>query len=274
MRNSTPYFLLIITNTFLLGFTLIRKKDSKLFSLFLSMAGLAFLFEYIVLVLFKSYRYYPKILKNSYFDNIFGANVSQLYTVPTVAVFWTAYQLKFKWGILFTLIFVTIEKIFLKLGIYKHGWWRLWLTGGSIPIFFLITKMWFRLMQQSHSKFFHIAMLYLNIVTIFLTQRFYLTAFFHTHYFKTGMLKGAGKDHIVYVTPYNLIISGLMTSLIWSKNFFIQAIGILFMYVIESQLYKRGILQISKNWSLLKFMIVNIATLVLGSAMLKTISNK
>jgi hypothetical protein len=82
-RNTIAFFFLFIIHSVLLGFSFYKSKNRKLLFVLLSAnMGFAYLLEYIVLNLFKGYRYKPKIMKKQIFDNIFGAILSQGVFLP------------------------------------------------------------------------------------------------------------------------------------------------------------------------------------------------
>ncbi|MNP37294.1 hypothetical protein D3C76_1307360 [compost metagenome] len=93
--------------------------------LFLTYVGMIYVFEYVILVCLHSYTYYPHILSDPYMDSMMGAFISNFLTVPTVGLIMVIYRLRFRWTVIFAMLMIGIEWLFLKLGIYKHEWWRL-----------------------------------------------------------------------------------------------------------------------------------------------------
>lgn len=138
--------MLICSFSIILLWMTYRNSDIRtkrfVFPLFLTFAGFNYIFDFFVLVLTKGYRYKPKFLKNSYLDNLLGANLSQLLIVPISGVFLSIFRLNFRWRLLYSTFLFFIEKIFLKLKIYKHGWWSEYYTFLGLQIFYEIAKRW------------------------------------------------------------------------------------------------------------------------------------
>ncbi len=143
-RNSVPFLILALIH-FILLFPLIQKKRNKnTWILLLSNIGFAYLFEYFVLNLFKAYRYKPSVFKKRYFDNIFGAILSQGVFVPIASTFLTVFQKDWKWKACFSLFYFLIEKLFLRLKIYKENWWSPVYTFILILCYFILSDFFFK----------------------------------------------------------------------------------------------------------------------------------
>ncbi len=133
-------------------YTLYKKKNRKqLLIQLLSNIGLAYIFEYIVLNIYKAYRYKPKVFRNKYLDNVFGAILSQAIIVPFTSLFITAFQLGWKTKISFGLYFAIVERIFIKIGCFHNRWWRTSFTATLIPLYFYINDIWYRLIRKENS---------------------------------------------------------------------------------------------------------------------------
>lgn len=165
-RNSFPFLILFFLHSLLLAFSFYKSKErKKLFSLLMSNIGFAYLFEYFVLNIFGAYSYKPKVLKNSYHDNIFGAILSQAIFVPFTAVFLTSLNTGWLGKVFGGLYFTLVEIIFLRLKVYKHHWWKTIYTFLLIPIYFKFSDLWKRNLDQNKGFVQFISLFLMNLVT-------------------------------------------------------------------------------------------------------------
>ncbi|MCR2805468.1 hypothetical protein [Paenibacillus soyae] len=151
--NALWFLLLGGLSLLLIAYTFWRKRDPKLLALYLGLGAIAGYFENVVCIWLESYEYYPHILKDPYLDIVLGTYLSQVYYVTSVALFITAFHLRFRWALVFAGMFVGIEYGFLALGIYKLNWWHPGYTFIGLLLFFWISNKWYRLIQIESSRF-------------------------------------------------------------------------------------------------------------------------
>ena len=152
-RNRIPFIILLIIHASLMFYTFFKKKDRKdLVVLLFSNIGMAYLFEYFVLNLFKAYKYKPEFLKNQDLDNIFGAILSQAIYVPFTAVLISGFGLGKFWKLLFSIYFTFIDYLFAKLKIYHHYWWKTGYSFFGIIFFFNLSDWWYEQLKNSNKK--------------------------------------------------------------------------------------------------------------------------
>ncbi|WP_221568770.1 hypothetical protein [Alkalihalobacillus sp. TS-13] len=155
MAGNTVWFLIPgIIFVLLLVFTLLKKKDMKLVVLYFSMSAIAGFLEIVIFFLFESYEYYPQVWNDWYYDNTFGAYLSQRFFVSSVAIFVAAFNLGFGFILLFIAMFVGIEYAFLALKVYKLNWWHPTYTAIGLLIYFYIGKVWYRCLLDGSYRFF------------------------------------------------------------------------------------------------------------------------
>lgn len=162
--------LLIVSHIFLLLYVLYKKKERKMIIFtFLSIVGLAYYFEY-PLYIFKGYKYKTNLLKNKEKDNSFGSVLSQALFVPTVAIFISSFQLGWKIKFLFTMYFMLIERLFIKINIFQNRWWHTIYTMLSIFTYFFISDVWYKelkkgnkfILKMTQYNIFHV--IYMNLL--------------------------------------------------------------------------------------------------------------
>jgi hypothetical protein len=152
-RNRSPFIILLIIHASLLFYTFFKKKDRKgLVVLLFSNIGMGYLFEYFVLNLFNAYKYKPKIFRDRYLDNIFGAILSQAIYVPFTAVFISGLGLGHVWKIVFTIYFTFMDFLFVKLKVYRHYWWKTSYSFIGIIFFFNLSDWWYERLKNSNKK--------------------------------------------------------------------------------------------------------------------------
>jgi hypothetical protein len=142
MPNAVPYLILVFLSAVTLIYIFLRTRAYITLVWFLSLSGMIYVFEFVILVLFDSYAYYPKLIDTPYLDNMFGALVSNFCAVPVTGITIITLRLRFYWFIAFALFFTGVEWLFIRLGIYEHHWWRLSYTFVFITFFFWISRFW------------------------------------------------------------------------------------------------------------------------------------
>ncbi|QKS47774.1 hypothetical protein HUB94_25830 (plasmid) [Paenibacillus cellulosilyticus] len=142
MPNAVPYLILIFLSVVTLIYAFYYARTYITLVWFLALAGLIYVFEFVILVLFNSYVYYPKLIDNAYLDSMFGAFVSNFCAVPVAGITIITFRLRFVWFIVSALFFIGVEWLFLRLGIYEHHWWRLSYTFVLIIVFFWLSRYW------------------------------------------------------------------------------------------------------------------------------------
>ncbi|MGM7721486.1 hypothetical protein [Metabacillus sp. Hm71] len=211
-----------------------------------------YLFEYAILVLFKSYEYFPGVFKDDYFDNVLGANVSNGFIVPSVTVLIAVFDLGFWWIILITIGFFGIEELFLYLGVYRHFWWKTIYTSICLFIFFYLGKYLWRMLRYHVDRFtLRITVLYFVNITIQGTFMFYLVAIFHLFFFHVNWFDDPSRDHITLVTLYFFIDSIFFSLVVVLRTYwFWHALLIIGLACVNLFLHQLGILKVSGNWVL------------------------
>jgi hypothetical protein len=237
-RNKIPFILLLIIHTSMLGYSFYKTKNKKqLFTLLMANIGFAYLLEYIVLNVFHAYTYKPKLIKKNFFDNIFGAILSQGIFVPFTAVFSTV--MKIGWvgklllgGIYFSLV----ELIFLRLKVYKHNWWKTIYTLILIPLYFRISDWWNILLDKRNpivrfiSLFLMILVSEANLLFIFASTRKVRFGFGRRH---------SWSEHFIIVPLYAIVLSLFSTVSFLKHNNWFSKIKVLLMSIGLDQIFKK-----------------------------------
>jgi hypothetical protein len=237
-QNKIPFIIMLIIHSSLLGYSFYKTKNKKqLFTLLMADIGFAYLLEYVVLNVFHAYTYKPKIIKKNFFDNVFGAILSQGIFVPFTAVFSTF--MKIGWvgklllgGIYFSLV----ELLFLKLKVYKHNWWRTIYTIILIPLYFNISDWWNILLEKKNPVVRFISLFFMILVT----EANLLFLFASTRKVRFGAGKfHSWKEHFIIVPLYAITLSLFSTVTFLKQNNWSVKISVFLMTIGLDQLFKK-----------------------------------
>ncbi|WP_409254132.1 hypothetical protein V1502_09610 [Bacillus sp. SCS-153A] len=149
LPNFTWYLLLSLSGLIILftTFFLKRHEFKRVLSVYLFISGLSFILDFIILICFNAYGYMPGVFEQKWFDNVLGSFTSQGIAVPSAAVLLAAFQMHWIWILLVTAILAGVELTFLHMDIYLHHWWNTVLTGGLLPIGFMLSMFWDKTMR-------------------------------------------------------------------------------------------------------------------------------
>lgn len=201
-QNSIPFLLLAVVHVLLFLIFAKRSRQKNIWILLLSNIGMAYLFEYPVLNLFKGYSYKPYILKKRAHDQILGAVLSQGLYVPITATLLTLYGKNRYWKLGSTLIYYGIERYFLHLKIYKAYWWKPYYTVFFMNIYFYISD-WFYKMLIAKKEWALVTAQYLSTEVIGVTV-LYLAAVGRKIRFGRG-IHHSWREHFILAPLYSLI---------------------------------------------------------------------
>jgi hypothetical protein len=235
--NKIPFIILFIFHSSMLGYSFFKSKNKKqLFTLLMADIGFAYLLEYVVLNVFHAYTYKPKVMKKNFFDNVFGAILSQGIFVPFTAVFSTVLKIGWVGKLLGGVYFSVVELLFLRLKVYKHNWWRTIYTLILIPLYFIISDWWNILLTKRNpvvrvfSLFFMILVTEANLLFLFASTR--------KVRFGAGKLH-SWKEHFIIVPLYAITIALISTVSFLKQNNWSAKIRVLIMSIGLGQLFKK-----------------------------------
>jgi hypothetical protein len=259
-KNFIPFLILFIIHSVLLGYSFYKAKNKKqLFTLLMSNIGFAYLFEFIVFNIFNAYTYRPKTLKNSRLDDIFGAILSQAIFVPFTAVFLTARKIGWFGKFLFGCYFFLVEKLFLKLGIYKQNWWKTPFTLVLTPFYFYISDFW-ELLLRKKIPFIQYLSLFLMIMV---TEANLLFVFAVKRKLRFGLGRyHSWTEHFILVPLYAISLALFATwSFVKENNWIVKLKVQIFMIALIKLFEKTGLVKISLSLYellIIRFLMVNL----------------
>lgn len=163
------YILLGVTTIAELAYVFIKADNRKLmFALFLTFSGIAYFIEIQVLLVLKGYEYFPMIADriSQVDDNILGNMFSQ-FSVAATALLISHLKLKKYWYFLCALIYGGIEELFLYLGIYKHYWYKTWMTIVGFTILLWLLNILYRKAFRNPGRIYKYACAFFAVYTLF-----------------------------------------------------------------------------------------------------------
>lgn len=257
MPNYIWYLALAVISSLLLIYTLWKARNRRILVLYFFAVGVTYLFEYLILVLFESYTYFPMLLKNRYFDNILGAVVSDAFSVPMSCVFIGVFQLRLRGILFFSSSFVGIQAFFEYLKIYKDNWWTLYYTWPLLIVAFYISKVWYLKLNQPISQFLRFCNVFLCSISISASTVFVLVAFFNTYFYRVTWFQDLTRGHVAFATFYLIVISITLTTLIiLNIRWYLVTTWLAIFSLADYWFYHQGIL-ILKNWHLINFFLLH-----------------
>lgn len=147
------YYCVVAIGIIMLIFTMYKKRNfTDLFSFFISVAGLGYLCEVVVLFVFNSYAYKPGVFRDPIAEDILGHLTCNGFFWGGTAIFVSAFSLNSIWIFLISIVYMLVEVLFIKLGGYEHHWWRLYMTGVGSFVFFIIAQKWFSKLRQGDNR--------------------------------------------------------------------------------------------------------------------------
>lgn len=227
-KNRFPFLILLLIHLAIFFFTIYKKGLRNTLQSLFPNVGMTYLFEYFVLNLFRAYVYYPKVFKEKHIDNIFGAILSQAFFVPITMTFLSLFKMGWKWKVGFTVYFFLIEQLFLRLGVYKHQWWKTVYTSSILPIAFKISDNWFHQLKEQNKIVTGLSM-YLTFAVIHVNVLFYLAV---SGVYRAGYKKFSWHEHFVVNGLYTLW-SSVWYSLNGAKQSFLRSAVVLVILVIN-----------------------------------------
>ncbi|WEZ07725.1 hypothetical protein P5663_17050 [Priestia flexa] len=265
MPHYIPFLVLIIISVLIFVFVLWNTRDKKLIILLFFMIGLAYVLEYFILVLFKSYQYNPNFVHETDLDNILGSLVSQAFAFPVIAVLIGAYQLKFRYIVLISFIFMGIEELFISLGVYTQYWWKTIYTGIFMTIGFVIAKTWHAWLSDRFERWIHVLNLFFSLLAINTTIMLFLLAMFKPHSIHVGWFQSETRDVLSFNTLYVWLLTALYSWGILKRSLTMLGCFFLGFRIADFVLLSTDILVLPK-WNSLGFFALLDAVVILFTA--------
>jgi hypothetical protein len=225
----------------MLVITLLKSRNRKRdIVLLLNYAGVAYIFEYIVIAVFKGYVYKPHFLKQRNLDNIFGAIWSQFFYVPITALFITVFNMGWKVKLFFSCYFVLIEKLFIFLGVFKNKWWRTRYTFCLIFSSFYVNDFWNEQLNKKNPQIMFIT--FFNLIQLTWMNMIYILAALRKIRYGFPIFL-SWKEHFLVAPFFGFLISLLSTFWTRKGDFISNLLNLFTMLMVDITLIKKRLLK-------------------------------
>ena len=142
--HTVWYLLLGVATIFQLLYTLYHAENRfQTFAFYLTLVGLPLYFETFILIFLNAYVYDPKIIRNPNldpFNDVLAGNLFSQFGVSSSSLLLIIRRKPFYWTVVVSFIYALVEVLFVHLDVYRHHWWRTWMTFVALLLFFSISK--------------------------------------------------------------------------------------------------------------------------------------
>lgn len=261
--NTIWYILLAIIALVELIVVMLKAKRRKLtFAFFLTILGITLSLETIILIFLKSYEYYPMIFKESPnpFDDIIAGNIFSQFSVSVSVLLAVVLNLNYYWYFIIAAIYGIIEELFIALGIYKHNWYRTWMTVSMFPLAIWMTKKMYSKIIRGARPIFYYGYIFLglySLYTIIILWAFQLIGYldFNTTIFTDPTNSRYFLALVTFFIPPSvlmMLIYFLRSKLYWK----VFAVATLYMFYYTC--YKLNLIWFKEGW----FLIISTVTII------------
>lgn len=278
MSNIVWYVILAVIGVGVSAYSIYNKRNiykvSTLITFYLFAAGITWIGEFIVLGLFNSYAYKTGIFIDPWAQNLLGHLILNTTLYPAISVVVAVYSLRFGGMCSITVIFLGLEYLFLKLGLYEQHWWRFYMTALTVLLLLIISKYWFaKLLRKPYGSTRMITFYFIALLIIH-TPAPILLLLGKQHY-QTGLSERLFKDFylssIVFIFFYHLVLSFIVVLLTCVlKKWYWKAMPFIFPVIVQSIFAKTGILRIDDGWKLIYTILIYEAFIALFILLEKT----
>jgi hypothetical protein len=252
MPNWVPFACLSIISVFLLSYILVKKREKvpKIILFWLFISGIAYLFEFVIFILLKSYEYNPKFFANHYNDSIAGSIISQALAVPVAITLIVVFHLRFRWIFIIIGLFFLIETFFLYLGIYEHNWWKSIYTILFLSLAVMLSKVWWRYLYPGKYHYINFVTLYFALMTLSQTTGWILSPLVGLYEIPIGIFSEEMRDNVAGNGVYLFFTSYLYTLNIYYKSneLHYTVMTLVFLLTIEIFMVNQGILHLKEPY--------------------------
>ncbi|MBO7746917.1 hypothetical protein I8J29_22110 [Paenibacillus sp. MWE-103] len=142
--HTVWYLLLGLATLIQVVYALYRSENRfRTFAFYLSLVGLPLYFETFIMIFLHAYVYCPRIIQNPKldpFNDSLAGNLFSQFGVASSALLLIIRRKPFYWHAVVALVYAMVEVLFVHLDIYRHHWWRTWMTFLALLVFFAISK--------------------------------------------------------------------------------------------------------------------------------------
>ncbi|MBO7748766.1 hypothetical protein I8J29_31810 [Paenibacillus sp. MWE-103] len=248
--HSVWYIGLIVISVALLLYTYFKSGNKRSVLLYFGMSGLGYGIEYVIFILFGSYSYEPRLIRDKpYYDELAGAIVSNAMILPAIAVAIAVFRKGWMPILAAIAAMSAVEWFFVRIGIYKHYWWRTWYTSIGLVFYFWAAKLWFARIMRPQRGFIH-AVTIMMIQWAFTSPQALEIIFLAGRAYNVHWFGNREHDNIAFSSTYCIAISVFFTGLLLQRGgmrWLIYVLGPAAVLGVDGILAASGIL-LSRGW--------------------------
>ena len=247
--NTIWYILLAVTSAVTMAFALKKSKYRKYTTAFaLAILGLLYFLEAILVILFHAYIYLPKIVNDPFQDTVMGNYFSQV-SIASTSVLIIVYGLSRVWYVFIAAVYCLIEELFLKLGIYRHDWYRTLYTFIGLMLLFWFVEICYKKITASSKYIARYIPLFLGTFALAGNTIIMPLKVSKLQVFTINIFGNFSKDHTTVSIIYEIILLNLLIILYNRRLYWVwrlAAFAILFLgqYI----LHRTGIIYFREGW--------------------------
>lgn len=247
----------------ILIFTMYKKRNFVDLYPFFSFAAIVGAHgEFIILFLFQSYSYKPGVFTDPWAEQMLGHYLPNVGLWAPTAVMVAAFSLRSIWILLISIAYMTIETIFLKLGLYEQHWWRTYLTGIAVIVFHILSKIWYKELFIRQNRFIRYITLYGTAWGIIHSPIILLILLGKMHY-SIGWFANVYRDSTMFNIVYTHYIAATFIFFVCILNkWFWKLIPIILFSLSDIILLKLNILVFKDGWNIFYLILVRTSILV------------
>ena len=217
--TNTIWFILLGAVSFiqLLAALFTAKKRKLALALYFTVAGIAIWFDIVVFIAFRAYSFYPRFVPHLPFDDeVIGHWFSQ-FSVSATALLMAVLNVKAYWFMILAGLYSLIEEWFLHLGIYKHNWYRTWMTVVGLFIFFWIVSKMYRSSLKSIGRKLRYFYIFLGLSSLYLPTISSGIKLSGIRWYRKNMFPGYIDSYLLFSMLDFILISAVVMTIYFSK---------------------------------------------------------
>lgn len=240
-----------------------NKEHAKLLTFFFFSMIAADCGEVLVLIFLNGYSYKPGLFGNSFREQIYGHILPNSTLWPATAILVASYALRIKWILVITFVYMLLDILFVRVGIYEHHWWKLWMTGAAIFTYCILMRFWYQKLEDRRFVFLRwitfdftlFALTFVPFIPLLLTER---------QFYIIGIYEDIFKDSVVFAFLYHLVTAGICVLIICNVNkWYLKLAPVLVYIVCDSVFAALGVLQFKGGWNIYGLILVHILSMSL-----------
>ena len=252
--NTVWYVLLGLVTVFQVAFTLRRAENRRqAAALYITLLGMTLWLETFLLIVFKSYAYYPGIITDPAhaYDDILAGNLFSQFSIAASMLMVAVLRLKFRWCVALALAYGVVEELFLALGIYEHYWYRTYFTVVLLPFAFLLARKMHDRLREGLKPIYYYGYVFFALFALDVITLNWILMLVEVETMSDTLL---ADPHIsrygVNVLQHVILASSLMLAYFSGVRWRWKALVMLALEVGYFVLYRNGIIIIRHGWFL------------------------